>query len=88
MLYMLSHEDTKLAIIDIYKNTDRHMNNFGIIRDSKTLKWLHMAPIFDSGNSMFYDSMSIPSGNELLKIRVNSFANIETKLYHTFKTEV
>lgn len=64
----------------IISNTDRHMNNFGIIRDSKTLKWLHMAPIFDSGNSMFYDSMSIPSGNELLKIRVNSFANKETKL--------
>ena len=64
----------------IISNTDRHMNNFGIIRDSKTLKWLHMAPIFDSGNSMFYDSMSIPSGNKLLKIRVNSFANKETKL--------
>ena len=32
-----------------------------------------MAPIFDSGNSMFYDSMGIPNGNELLKIK-------ETKL--------
>lgn len=64
----------------IISNTDRHMNNFGIIRDSKTLKWLHMAPIFDSGNSMFYNSMSIPVGNELLKIKVNSFASKETKL--------
>ena len=39
-----------------------------------------MAPIFDSGNSMFYNSMSIPVGNELLKIKVNSFASKETKL--------
>lgn len=75
-------EDLEYQIMTdfIISNTDRHMNNFGIIRDSKTLKWLKMAPIFDSGNSMFYDSMSIPSGNELLKIRVNSFANKETKL--------
>ena len=64
----------------IISNTDRHLNNFGIIRDAHTLKWLKAAPIFDSGNSMFYDTVDIPAGNRLLKIKVNSFVNKETKL--------
>ena len=33
-------------------NEDRHFNNFGIIRDADTLKWLDVAPIFDSGESL------------------------------------
>ncbi len=32
-------------------NEDRHLNNFGIIRDVNTLEWLAMAPIFDNGQS-------------------------------------
>ena len=38
----------------LISNTDRHLNNFGIIRDSDTLEFLSLAPIFDSGNSMMY----------------------------------
>ena len=33
-------------------NEDRHLNNFGIIRDVNTLKWLDVAPIFDNGQSL------------------------------------
>ena len=40
----------------VLTNTDRHLNNFGILRDSQTLKFVRMAPIFDSGNSMFWDA--------------------------------
>lgn len=36
-------------------NNDRHMKNFGIIRDVKSLKWLKVTPIFDSGESMECD---------------------------------
>jgi len=39
-------------------NEDRHLNNFGIIRDVNTLKWLDVAPIFDNGQSLkieYYD---------------------------------
>ena len=64
----------------IISNTDRHLNNFGIIRDAHSLKWIKAAPIFDSGNSMFYKSQHIPLDDELLKIKVTSFANKETKL--------
>ncbi len=38
----------------IINNTDEHLNNFGILRDSNTGDFLSPAPIFDSGNSMFY----------------------------------
>lgn len=40
----------------VLTNTDRHLNNVGILRDSQTLKFVRMAPIFDSGNSMFWDA--------------------------------
>ncbi len=48
----------KMIVLDfIIANTDRHMNNFGIIRDSETLEFLDVAPIYDSGTSLF---MSTP----------------------------
>ena len=33
-------------------NEDRHLNNFGIIRNVNTLKWIDIAPIFDNGQSL------------------------------------
>lgn len=36
-------------------NTDRHMNNISIVRNPDTLEILGFAPIYDSGNSMFYN---------------------------------
>ena len=36
----------------ILGNSDRHYNNFGAIRDVRTLKFISMAPIFDTGNSL------------------------------------
>lgn len=33
-------------------NEDRHLNNFGIIRDATSLAWLDIAPIFDNGESL------------------------------------
>lgn len=33
-------------------NEDRHLNNFGIIRDVNNLKWIRVAPIFDNGQSL------------------------------------
>ena len=33
-------------------NEDRHLGNFGVIRDVNTLEWLETMPIFDSGQSL------------------------------------
>lgn len=44
----------KMLTIDyIIANTDRHLNNFGAIRNADTLEWIGMAPIFDSGTSLW-----------------------------------
>ena len=61
-------------------NTDRHLNNFGVLRDSRTLKFVRMAPIFDSGNSMFWDSPRLPERSDCTEITVNSFRKTEMEL--------
>lgn len=49
----------QMIVIDfIIANEDRHLNNFGLIRDANTLKWLTTAPIFDSGSSLGYDKVT------------------------------
>ena len=49
-----------MYILDfLIMNEDRHLNNFGIIRDVNTLEWLDVAPIFDNGQSLnidYYDT--------------------------------
>ena len=43
----------KMILLDlIMSNCDRHMNNYGVIRDINTLKWLDVAPIYDTGRSL------------------------------------
>ena len=57
-------KDARIKLEDMYildfliMNEDRHLNNFGIIRDVNTLKWLDLTPIFDNGQSLnikYYD---------------------------------
>ena len=64
----------------ILTNTDRHLNNFGVLRDTATLKFIGMAPIFDSGNSMFWQSPKLPEYDDLQSIKVNSFRQTEKEL--------
>lgn len=40
-------------------NEDRNFGNFGVIRDVETLKILGVAPIFDNGNSLWYNQLDI-----------------------------
>jgi hypothetical protein len=47
----------RMIVLDfIIMNEDRHFNNFGVLRNSETLEWLSFAPIYDSGNSLWYTS--------------------------------
>ena len=62
-------------------NTDRHFQNFGVLRDSETLAFVGMAPIFDSGNSMFWNYHVIPSSpDKYYAIRTESFRGTELEL--------
>ena len=63
----------------ILSNVDRHFNNIGVLRDAESLKFLRMAPIFDSGKSLFV-SEPIPAQEELRKIKTASFAGTELGL--------
>lgn len=45
-----------LIITDyIIANTDRHFNNFGFIRNAETLQYEGIAPVYDSGTSLWHD---------------------------------
>lgn len=64
----------------ILTNTDRHLRNIGVLRDTNTLQFVGMAPIFDTGNSMFWDNPRLPLHNDLTTIEVNSFRTKEAQL--------
>ena len=70
-----------MFILDyIIMNEDRHLNNFGIIRDVNTLEWLDVAPIFDNGESLkieYYDEEDILiSGNGRFFYEIKPFDEI------------
>ena len=47
----------KMYILDyLIVNKDRHLGNFGVIRNVNDLEWKCIAPIFDSGQSMYSQS--------------------------------
>lgn len=64
----------------VLTNTDRHLNNFGVLRSTKTLEFVCMAPIFDSGNAMFWQSPRLPEYDDLTRLEVNSFRKTEMQL--------
>ena len=48
----------KMLVLDyIIANEDRHLNNFGLVRNAETLEWIGFAPIYDSGSSLGYDKL-------------------------------
>lgn len=59
----------------VISNTDRHLLNFGVLRDSDTGKFLMPAPIFDNGNSMQYyqNGIRVLTEEELLGEQISSF---------------
>ena len=79
-------KDVRIKLENMYildfliMNEDRHLNNFGIIRDVNTLKWLDIAPIFDNGQSLniaYYDDDELHiSGEGRLFYEVKPFDEI------------
>lgn len=66
----------------VISNTDEHFMNFGVLRDTDTMKLLGPAPVFDSGNSMFFaEDRKIPYTRvELLERKNTSFYQTEEKM--------
>lgn len=66
----------------VISNTDRHLMNFGILRDPGTGTFVSPAPVFDNGNSMHYqDPLRHPfSREQLLKEKTVSFYGLTEKM--------
>ena len=64
----------------VLSNTDRHMDNIGILRDAQTLKFIRMAPIFDTGRALGARGVVPYTEEEISSIEVNSFEPNEKKL--------
>ncbi|MDR2140951.1 MAG: excisionase [Deltaproteobacteria bacterium] len=48
----------RMIVVDfLIANEDRHLNNFGAIRNADTLEWLGFAPIFDCGASLWHQKL-------------------------------
>ena len=77
-----------LAVSDfIMSNKDRHLNNFGLLRDSNTMRYVGFAPVFDSGNSMLYDNIySVDDPKfKLLKTEISGIYDTDRKLLASLK---
>lgn len=79
-------KDARIKLENMYildfliMNEDRHLNNFGIIRDVNTLEWINIAPIFDNGMSLnipyYNEEEVIISGHGRLFYEVKPFDEI------------
>lgn len=73
----------------VMTNTDRHFMNFGVLRDPDTLGFISPAPIFDTGNSMFFTEFrKHPFDREEVKeIKISGFHSNESKLLQHVKNK-
>lgn len=78
--YYVFHFMDHMILTDfLITNTDRHWENFGILRDSDTLRFLALAPIFDSGTSMLYDDPFAKTRYHLTNISVHGICYSQTE---------
>ncbi len=57
---------SKMFVCDfIIANRDRHYGNFGVIRDVETLECKRIAPIYDSGNSVYCWAYNMDNINDI-----------------------
>ena len=65
---VISDLDQMIVLDYILANEDRHLSNFGLLRDVASLSWIGFAPIYDSGSALGYDktAQQIRSGTGIL----------------------
>lgn len=53
----IQHKMNQMLTLDfIIVNEDRHLNNFGLIRNADTLEYIDVAPVYDNGTSMWFNT--------------------------------
>ncbi len=66
--------DYQILTDHIMSQTDRHFGNFGFLRDSDSLKFIGMAPIYDSGESMYANTTAPENERDLSHLMTKGFA--------------
>ena len=79
--------DHMMTLDYLIVNEDRHLNNFGAVRNAETLEWIGASPVFDCGTSLWYNRFTPqirPSGKQPSKpFRADHAEQI--KLVQSFK---
>jgi hypothetical protein len=76
----------KMIVLDyIIGNTDRHYNNFGIIRNAETLRWTKPAPIFDSEASLWKGEIRINPLNDIASKPFKRLHSEQIRLVKNYK---
>lgn len=76
----ISYADYIILSDFLLSNSDRHLLNLGVLRNTNTMELVSLNPLFDTGNSMFFRDNYVPS--QILERKVNSWGGNpkETKL--------
>ncbi|MCL2808458.1 MAG: HipA domain-containing protein [Treponema sp.] len=79
--YCIEYLDKMMVLDYIMLNHDRHFKNFGILRNSDNLNNYEMAPIYDTGSSLFHeDGVGMIRLPEYAKTRTICFDTLEKQL--------
>ncbi len=70
--------DEMLTLDYIIANQDRHMGNFGALRNADTLEYIGFAPIFDCGTSLRYDTPAV---------YIEADINVESQPFESYHDE-
>ena len=66
----------------VFANRDRHWSNFSFVRDAETLKYIGFAPIYDNGNSLWYNRPlnKIGTNDDYLMLADTKLFDIKNKI--------
>lgn len=79
--------DNMIAFDYLIANTDRHLHNFGFIRNVENLKFIGPAPIFDNGTSLWHNKVKITNSDiESRPFRINHNSQIKLAKNVNFDT--
>lgn len=72
----ISRSLDQMIVLDyLILNEDRHQNNFGVVRDARTLEYLGASPVFDSGTSFWWSTPTTMIGS-LTRINCKPFKKL------------
>ena len=71
----------QMIVLDaLIANEDRHWGNFGALRNSESLEFIGLAPVFDNGNSLGYKAASVRRNrNADVSVAFNKTHTLELK---------